>query len=62
MWCTPKDPERLAQRLQRRLIVTGGLINTVVALTVATYLLVLFPPDVDDAFFTSETGLGFVLL
>ena len=48
MRCTPNDPARLARRIQRRLIVSGSLINGVAAFSVATYLLVIFPPDAGD--------------
>jgi adenylate cyclase len=57
MWCTPKDPGRLARRIQRRLIATGSLINGIAALAVSTYLLVIFPPEESGSWLTPERGL-----
>ncbi|MDQ3739786.1 MAG: adenylate/guanylate cyclase domain-containing protein [Actinomycetota bacterium] len=57
MWCTPKDPKRLTKRIQTRLLVSGTLINAVAAFSVATYLLVIFPPESNDSWITKERGL-----
>ncbi len=57
MWCTPKDPARLARRIQRRLVVTGSVINGIAAFAVAIYLLVIFPPEENGSWITKETGL-----
>ena len=54
---TPRDPARLAARIQRRLIVAGALINGVAAFAVAVYLLVIYPPDSDDSWITQTVGL-----
>jgi adenylate cyclase len=56
-WCTPKDPARLAKRIQRRLLVTGSVVNGIAAFSLATYLLVIFPPEETGSFVTKETGL-----
>src|SRR5688572_22051580 len=57
MGCRTKDPARLARRIQKRLFISGSLINAVSAFTVATYLLIIFPPDADPDWITPWTGL-----
>jgi adenylate cyclase len=58
VWCTPKDPGRLAKRIQKRLIVAASLINAVASFSLATYLLVIFPPESNGSFLTRTTGLA----
>jgi adenylate cyclase len=57
VWCTPTDPKRLTRRIQTRLVVWGTLINAIAAFSVATYLLVIFPPEGDGSWITRERGL-----
>ena len=57
MGCTPKDPARLARRIQRRLVVGGAVINGIAAFSVATYLLVIYPPDAEGKLITWWSGL-----
>ncbi|HEX8086377.1 MAG TPA: adenylate/guanylate cyclase domain-containing protein [Solirubrobacteraceae bacterium] len=57
MRCTPKDPARLARRIQRRLVVGGAVINGIAAFSVATYLLVIYPPDAKGTLITWWSGL-----
>ena len=57
MWCRPDNPERLARRIRTRLLISGTIINAVAAFAVATYLLVIFPPDTSGSWITRETGL-----
>ena len=59
MGCLPtRDPKRLAARIQRRLLLTGVIVNGIAAFALATYLLVIFPPEEDGQFITKWTGLG----
>ena len=57
MRCTPKHPTRLARRIQRRLVLGGSIINGIAAFSVATYLLVIYPPDAEGSFVTQTRGL-----
>src|SRR3712207_6064891 len=57
MWCTPKDPKRLTRRIRTRLVVSGTVINALAAFSVATYLLVIFPPEPNDSWITKERGM-----
>jgi adenylate cyclase len=53
----PRDPARLAARIQRRLFWTGAIVNGIAAFSLATYLLVIFPPEEEGQFLTKTTGL-----
>src|SRR3712207_1019917 len=56
MGCTPKDPRRLVGRIQRRLFWTGVIVNGLAAFAVATYLVVIFPPEETGDYITQWTG------
>src|SRR5688500_16366865 len=58
MACTPTDPARLARKIQRRLFWTGAIVNGIAAFALATYLLVIFPPEEQGQFLTRWTGLA----
>ena len=53
---TPKDPRRLVARIQRRLFWTGVIVNGLAAFAVATYLVVIFPPEETGEYITQWTG------
>jgi adenylate cyclase len=57
MWCRPSNPAGLAKRIQRRLVVFSALINAIAAFSVATYLLVIFPPEGSAEYVTKWSGL-----
>ena len=57
MWCGTNDPRRLARRIRRRLVFGGAFVNAVAAFTVATYLLIIFPPEDEGTFVTPWVGL-----
>jgi adenylate cyclase len=61
MGCRPtSDPKRLTRRIQRRLFWAGAIVNGIAAFSLATYLLVIYPPDEEGQFVTRWTGLGAV--
>ena len=62
MDCTPTDPGRLARTIQRRLFWTGVIVNGIAAFSVATYLLVIFPPEEEGQLITKWSGLAVTAL